>query len=739
MVTMSSSSLSNQQHQNQQHSFYGVGRAGLLYATQHRRRKRRRHGTLMGVSSMVLFVAAIVFGVLLLLVVMMVVSHGERDEPLNSTSLNVNGDDNESMFQYDSLTSDSVVKQSESKQSSLVVCSQEMNLYCPPEMKCCPKYKKDEGDSHHSAMTVVGYTCLAASNGKYPIGSCCDDTVDSNDGGDLDAVTGSGCSVGYTCASPQAGGASFMASALLRSRGYANSNEKSNDGDGNDGLANVPHCEKEPPSSQPLVDNHGKPISFHYPRMPRYHTCPAMKLEDISNPYGLKIPREKMEYDKQREKGKPNEMDKRDVDFAKEEEIYVGQLAYFTNRGTIDDSGETDYKIKTAVITIHGSSRVSSNYLCFMIRAVKDYVAGKKTIDTAEEMDEFLISPDRRARRQQRVVTATIDNNSGAAQLEDEYLVIAPWFLAPQDGEPETSSSLPFLKWDDDKPISHTFRYGAESTQVGAGGSGSITISSFAAMDALLETLCTKRRFPNLERIVIAGHSAGGQFVHRWGLSSNSWCFNEDDSHPSVRLVAANPRSYSYLDGRRYFPTHDEDVVDRIDDIAHDPMFVIDKDEVSETVLELRPVTSQEHSDCPEFDSYEWGLQDNPNLPAPYVMSNIAPIETRSWFNIFCRYASRDVVYLSGERDVEELENQICNQDGYQGPTRKQRSERFYSSLQVIGKEVDYCQHDELYPQAKLDVMPEASQVHERVVVKNVGHDHALIYVAEEGQRVLFG
>ncbi len=90
-------------------------------------------------------------------------------------------------------------------------------------------------------------------------------------------------------------------------------------------------------------------------------------------------------------------------------------------------------------------------------------------------------------------------------------------------------------------------------------------------------------------------------------------------------------------------------------------------------------------------------------------------------------------MYLLGERNVEELENQICNREGYQGPTRKQCSERFYSSLQVIGKEVE-C--DVNFP-VKLDALLEATPIPERVIVKNMRHKHALIYVAKKGQCVL--
>src|SRR5690242_10841269 len=43
---------------------------------------------------------------------------------------------------------------------------------------------------------------------------------------------------------------------------------------------------------------------------------------------------------------------------------------------------------------------------------------------------------------------------------------------------------------------------------------------SFDLMDDLLRTLANKRVFPNLTKIVVAGHSAGGQFATRYAMSN---------------------------------------------------------------------------------------------------------------------------------------------------------------------------------------------------------------------------
>lgn len=83
---------------------------------------------------------------------------------------------------------------------------------------------------------------------------------------------------------------------------------------------------------------------------------------------------------------------------------------------------------------------------------------------------------------------------------------------------------------------------------------------------------------------------------------------------------------------------------------------------------------------------------------------------------VVARYPSRDIVYLAGERDV--LWNGDCEAK-MQGRFRRERSENFFASLQQIyGGE---------------------QQVHERLVVHGVGHDHCLMFQSSEGKKALFG
>jgi hypothetical protein len=71
---------------------------------------------------------------------------------------------------------------------------------------------------------------------------------------------------------------------------------------------------------------------------------------------------------------------------------------------------------------------------------------------------------------------------------------------------------------------------------------GQLTSYDFA--DAILRKLASKRNFPNLKAIVVAGHSAGGQFVNRYEMANQV----HDTLGIPITYVVANPSSYAYLD-----------------------------------------------------------------------------------------------------------------------------------------------------------------------------------------------
>lgn len=316
------------------------------------------------------------------------------------------------------------------------------------------------------------------------------------------------------------------------------------------------------------------------------------------------------------------------------------RMAYFSSMGAIDDQSEKvklqQRKVSQIMIVVHGSGRSAADYLCCGISSVPE---------------------ERRA--------------------EGSVMVISPFFMTPGDEPTDEQTNTTFLRWYEDGPIPHTWRYGADSV-VG-------NISSYSVMDSMVERILADfGRFPSLKRIIVTGHSAGGQLTHRWALTSNSpiWSPSFFGRHVHLRVVPANPRSFCYLDNRRY-ENHT-----------------------------LRVPSQERISKCPTYNTWEWGLDEGGRLPTPYFdrarsSGKEALVE---------RYAYRDIVYLAGELDILPVRSE-CEDDDFQGKNRRERSSRFFRSLkEVYGREV-----------------------HRRLLVRNVPHDHCLLYQSDAGQQALFG
>ena len=92
---------------------------------------------------------------------------------------------------------------------------------------------------------------------------------------------------------------------------------------------------------------------------------------------------------------------------------------------------------------------------------------------------------------------------------------------------------------------------GAESWRTGGAAVNDPALTSFDVADQLLRTLARRDLFPALKTIVVAGHSAGGQFVSRYAMANQ---VHERLGVPVTYLVA-NPSSYAYLDAIRPSPS----------------------------------------------------------------------------------------------------------------------------------------------------------------------------------------
>src|SRR3546814_6437212 len=114
-----------------------------------------------------------------------------------------------------------------------------------------------------------------------------------------------------------------------------------------------------------------------------------------------------------------------------------------------------------------------------------------------------------------------------------------------------------------DEPLSRSFR-----------------ISSFAVIDRIVAAISDRSIFPNLDKVVFAGHSAGGQFVNRFASGTAL-----PETHPEhvYRFIAANPSSWLYFAALRPEP---------------------------DSMTSFRELTSVEREDFPDYNDYKYGLED---------------------------------------------------------------------------------------------------------------------------------
>jgi pimeloyl-ACP methyl ester carboxylesterase len=124
------------------------------------------------------------------------------------------------------------------------------------------------------------------------------------------------------------------------------------------------------------------------------------------------------------------------------------------------------------------------------------------------------------------------------AGVLDDTIVIAPHFVIASDKLAPNEIAWPG---------------GGDSWRSGGISQSHPGLSSFDVVDELLRKLATRSVFPNMRAIVVAGHSAGGQYATRYAMSNKV----HDSLGVPVSYVVANPSSYAWPDATR--PTGEGD------------------------------------------------------------------------------------------------------------------------------------------------------------------------------------
>jgi pimeloyl-ACP methyl ester carboxylesterase len=224
-----------------------------------------------------------------------------------------------------------------------------------------------------------------------------------------------------------------------------------------------------------------------------------------------------------------------------------------------------------------------------------------------------------------------------ADALEDT-LVIAPRFTSNATGGCRDTLQPGEVSWS----------CSGDSWKSGGVAVNTERLTSFDFIDEILRKLARNEIFPNLRAIVVAGHSAGGQFADRYAMSNHV----HETLGVALSYVVANPSSYAWPDATR--PA--EDVLAK----------------------------------CPLYDRWPYGFINRTGYAGP-----ISDDQLRK------QLASRPVTYLLGELDTLPIGgfDQSCPAMA-QGPTRRARGEAFADHVnQKYGAQhakvlVPYCGHN---------------------------------------------
>lgn len=255
----------------------------------------------------------------------------------------------------------------------------------------------------------------------------------------------------------------------------------------------------------------------------------------------------------------------------------------------------------------------------------------------------------------------------------EEVLVLAPNF----PGKPDVDKGFERM------PVWSVQGWtGGEAALAGTGTQAGL--SSLQVLDDIAQFLADKSRLPLLKKITFAGHSGGGQLMHRYAVLNHV-----DEGLRArgldVQYVVANPSSYLYFTSVRLRSTGN--------------------------------FAPYDNTVCPTYDDYRYGMQDM-----------VAYAKGMAGMDLYQRHQQRQVTYLVGSLDTDpnhRVLDKSCAAEA-QGATRFERAHAYWAYEQYLGKQ---SQAGKVSGKA----------MHHYFDVQGVGHDQSNMFGSQCGVRLLFG
>jgi hypothetical protein len=251
-------------------------------------------------------------------------------------------------------------------------------------------------------------------------------------------------------------------------------------------------------------------------------------------------------------------------------------------------------------------------------------------------------------------------------------LVIAPQFLLEEDIAPHS-------------PGADVLRWGPGGWEIGGDATGPVRVSSYDAIDTLLDNLADRARLPNLRVVVLAGFSGGGWLVQRYAsVGHGGQALGQRGI--ALRYVVSSPSSYVYFSADR----------------------LVAGGAASGGFGPFAGAAA-----CPDYNLWPYGLAGN--MPR-YVMAGAAGGAAA----VERRYAGLDLAYLVGGADNDPNHWELDKSCGAEaeGPDRLARATNFFAYMRA--RDAGVVRHS-------------------FATAPGAGHDEKTVFGSPCGRALLFG
>ncbi|PWN36011.1 uncharacterized protein FA14DRAFT_121960 [Meira miltonrushii] len=220
-------------------------------------------------------------------------------------------------------------------------------------------------------------------------------------------------------------------------------------------------------------------------------------------------------------------------------------------------------------------------------------------------------------------------------------------------------------------------------------------LTSFDALDALVDEFMNQSKYPNLQNITVVGHGGGGQLNQRYAMVAK----NPKSTTPHIRYIHGDPSSCAYFTKNR-------------------PMKMSDGDKLPS------------RKSCKYYNTWRYGF-DN-------FTGTADGLKTPKQY--FQQYITRDVISIVGYQDVLANGDNYCMAQMQGGSKRRDRNLSWWQYVNTLARTNEDLKG---FP-ATYGKLPDWSDIsHNQIklrlsVVENASHSAEEVFSSQEGRSALF-